>query len=133
MTTRPVTLRPLATVLIAICLLAVPASVAAHAQLVETSPADAGTVTGTPAELAATFDEALEDGSTLSIRDTAGNRLAMGAIDPSDAKRLVITDVPELAPGTYEMRWTASSDDGHIERGTWTFTVTAAASAEPSA
>lgn len=133
MTARPILLRPLAAALIAIFLLAAPVTVVAHAELQEVSPADAGSVTGTPAELTATFDEALEDGSTLSIRDSAGNRLAVGAIDPSDAMRLVIADVPELAPGTYEMRWTASSDDGHIERGTWTFTVTAAASAEPSA
>jgi len=50
-----------------------------------------------------------------------------------------------LAPGDYEMRWQAATDDGHIERDTWSFTVEAAAatpappspsasaSAEPSA
>ena len=99
------------------------ATVAAHAQLVETTPADGGTVRGTPDEIAAVFDEPLEPESTLSLRDPQGQRLTVGRVDPDDPKRLVMDDVPELAVGTYEMRWTAATADGHVERGTWTFTV----------
>ena len=98
-------------------------TVAAHAQLVETTPADGDTVQGTPDEIAAVFDEPLEYESTLSLRDPQGQRLTVGRVDPDDPKRLVIDDVPELARGTYEMRWTAATADGHLERGTWTFSV----------
>jgi methionine-rich copper-binding protein CopC len=100
-----------------------PASAAAHAQLLSTTPADGATVEGTPAELIADFDDPLEPESSLSIRNAAGERLAVGRVDPGDATRLIISDIPELAPGTYQMRWTAATADGHIERGTWSFTV----------
>lgn len=97
---------------------------AAHAELIETTPADGATVMGTPDELVAVFDdELLVDASSLSIRNAQGERLAVGHVDPEEPTHLVIGDVPDLAVGTYEMRWTAGTADGHVERGTWTFTV----------
>lgn len=115
-------------------LLLSPATAAAHAVLIETIPEDGATVEGTPEDLLAVFDEAIgADGSSLSIRDAAGERLAVGRVDPDDPTRLGIHDVPELAPGAYEMRWTAMSADGDIERGSWRFTVAAAATPEPAA
>ena len=113
-------------------LLLLPATALAHAELLETVPLDGTTVQGTPDELVAAFDEALESGSSLSIRNAAGERLAVGRVDPDDPKRVVITDVPELAPGTYQMRWTAATADGHVERGTWSFTVEAAPTPAPT-
>ena len=97
---------------------------AAHAELLETTPADGATVVGTPDELVAVFDDELVvEESSLSIRNAQGERLAVGGVDPNQPTHLLIADVPELAIGTYEMRWTAGTDDGHVERGTWTFTV----------
>lgn len=113
--------------------LGVPAAVTAHAEFKEASPADGATVEGTPSEIVAVFSEALAaDGSVLALRDAAGAELANGGPDPDDPARLVITEVPALAPGEYEVRWTAASDDGHLERDTWTFTVTAAMTPSPS-
>ena len=119
--TRPA----VALVTAATLLLLAPGLAAAHAELEATVPTDGGTVVGTPGELSATFSEALSAESTLSIRDGAGERLAVGGVDPADGKRLVIAPVPELAPGVYEMRWSAFSDDGHLEKGIWTFEVEA--------
>jgi copper resistance protein C len=114
------------TALTAAILMLFPASVAAHAELVKATPADGATVEGTPAEISATFNEPLEtDGSTFSLRNAAGERLAVGKIDPDDRTRLIIDPVPELAPGVYEVRWRAKSADGHAENDTWTFTVVA--------
>jgi methionine-rich copper-binding protein CopC len=130
MTTHPI--RALAIIGTAMILLLLPGSVAAHAELLEATPAADSTVAGTPDELSATFSESLlPDGSTFSIRNDAGERLAVGRIDPADAVRLIIDPVPDLTPGSYEMRWQAATDDGHIERGTWTFRVEAA-TATPS-
>ncbi len=107
-------------------LLLFPSIVAAHAELLEATPADGATVEGTPAEISARFSEPLEtDGSTFSIRNAAGERLAVGRIDPDDRTRLIIDPIPELAPGAYEIRWRAASADGHAENDTWTFTVVA--------
>lgn len=133
MTTRHTLLRSVAVAAgLALALIA-PAAVLAHAELEETSPADGVTVEGTPAEISATFSEALEaDGSGLSLRDAAGEELVEGGLDPEDPARLLIADVPVLAPGEYEVRWTVATDDGHVERDTWSFTVVAAPTPSPS-
>lgn len=115
----------LALVAAATLLMVGPGVVVAHAELESTAPANGAKVVGTPDELSATFSEALAAESTVSIRNAAGERLAVGGLDPADGKRLVIAPVPELAPGRYEMRWSAFSDDGHLEKGTWTFEVEA--------
>jgi methionine-rich copper-binding protein CopC len=113
--------------------LAFPASAVAHAELTEATPADGAVVEGTPEEINARFNEPLEtDGSTFSLRNAAGERLAVGSIDPDDRTRLIIDPVPELAPGGYEVRWRAASADGHAENDTWTFTVTAAPTPAPT-
>ncbi len=122
------------TTLTAALLVLFPATVAAHAELVEATPADEATVEGTPEEISARFSEPLEtDGSTFSLRNAAGERLAVGRIDPDDATRLIIDPVPDLAPGGYEVRWRAASSDGHAENDTWTFTVTPAPTPAPTA
>lgn len=113
-------------VLTAALLMVLPATVAAHAELLEATPADGATVEGTPREISASFSEPLEtDGSTFSLRSAAGERLAAGGVDPDDPTRLVIDPVPTLQPGTYEVRWRAASADGHAENDTWAFTVVA--------
>jgi methionine-rich copper-binding protein CopC len=112
---------PIALALAALSIL--PPVATAHAELESTTPADGATILGTPAELSATFSEALSADSTLSIRSAAGERLAVGGRDRADDARLVIDPVPKLETGTYEMRWTSIGDDGHIKRGTWTFNV----------
>jgi methionine-rich copper-binding protein CopC len=125
MTTRAMRLVVLTTLTAALLWL-FPATVAAHAELLEATPADGATVDGTPEEISARFSEPLEtDGSTFSLRTAAGERLAVGRVDPDDPTRLVIDPVPTLQPGMYEVRWRAASADGHAENDTWTFTVVA--------
>ena len=114
--------------------LALPAVAAAHAELERVAPDADATVEGTPTEISATFSEALDPDSALSLRDASGTEIAKGGLDPADPARLVIDPVPELAAGAYEVRWTSVTDDGHVERDTWSFQVTAAApSPTPSA
>src|SRR5687768_15868765 len=107
---------------VATLVLLFPGTATAHAELIEATPADGATVEGTPDEISATFSEPLEtDGSTFSLRNAAGERLAVGGIDPADGTRLIIDPVPTLNPGVYEVRWRAASADGHAENDTWTF------------
>lgn len=96
--------------------------VAAHAELVSSDPADGATVTGSLDEVVAVFDEPLLDNSSMELIGPDGSRVATGDVDPADRTRMVI-DVSDLAPGEYEARWTAASADGHVERGTFGFTV----------
>ncbi len=119
----------------ALLAVAFPTSVAAHAELDVPIPADGATVEGSPPEVSGTFTQDLTvDGSSLQLRDAAGTTIAEGGVDPGDSRRMVIADLPELAPGDYEVRWTTlSAEDDEVDRDTWTFTVVAAPTASPTA
>jgi methionine-rich copper-binding protein CopC len=128
MATRSTPARVLALAAMAALLLLYPATAAAHAKLDVPSPKDGATVEGTPDEVSGTFTQKIEpDGSSLVLRDTNNKVVARGGPDPDDDKRMVITDLPELAPGSYEVQWTTiSAEDGELARGTWSFTVAVA-------
>ena len=106
-------------------LMIAPMSVAAHAELDTATPADGSTVEGSPPEVSGTFTQIMKpEGSSLQLRDESGDVIAEGGVDPVDPKRMSITDLPELAPGTYEVRWTTiSAEDNELARDRWTFTV----------
>jgi methionine-rich copper-binding protein CopC len=111
-----------------------PMSVLAHAALDEPTPADGATIEGQPASIEGTSTQDMEvDGSSIELRDADGTTVATGGVDPDDPRRMVIDPVPELSPGTYEVRWTTlSAEDGELDRDTWTFTVIAAPTPEPT-
>lgn len=123
--------RPRAAILLAgLTVLASAAVALGHAELVASDPPDRGT-TGTPYELTATFDEPLEPNSSIVIQDAGGEEVAAGGVDQDDATVLV-AELPELPAGEYRARWTATTADGHSERGTFTFTVTRPPTPSPS-
>ena len=112
-------------------LLAMPAAVAAHAEFVRSTPEDGATVQGSPRVIRAFFSEELADGSEMALLDGAGTTIADGTIDPANPTRMRI-DPPELEPGDYEVQWKAFADDGHLDTGTFTFTVSAPITPQPS-
>jgi hypothetical protein len=114
--------------------LALPTTAFGHAELDTATPADGATVEGSPAEVSGTFTQDMAvDGSSMQLRDEGGEVIAKGAVDPDDPRRMAIEDLPVLEPGEYEVRWTTnSSEDDEIARGTWTFTVIAAATPTPA-
>lgn len=106
--------------------LALPASVLAHAELESATPADGTVLTEPPDEIVLTFTEDLDASkSSLTLHTAGGEQLAAGTIDPADAAAMRIDDLPNLAPGTYEIRWTSAGSDAHLERGTLSFELTA--------
>ena len=134
-------LRAVLIVLAAALALAIPASVLAHAELESATPADGAVLDAPPTEIVLTFTEDLDESkSSLTLHTANGEQLAAGTVDPADPAAMRIDDVPDLSPGTYEIRWTSSGSDGHLERGTLQFELTAptptptvAATPEPSA
>lgn len=111
-----------------------PIAAVAHADLDVPTPADGAAVEGTPVTVEATFTERLQaDGSSLQLRDASGALVASGGPLHDDPTVMRIDPLPELAPGTYEVRWTSlSAEDPHVERGTWSFTVAAALTPAPT-
>jgi len=124
----------LPSLLAVVTLVAMPALVFAHADLESATPAPDSTVEVAPPELVATFTEALDASkSSLEVRDAAGSVVASGGSELVAADGITMTlPVAALENGTYEVRWTAAAKDGHIERGTFEFTVAVPPSPSPS-
>lgn len=97
----------------------------AHAELVESDPAE-GEAVETPAELTATFSIELDPDpqrSFVIVRDSSGAEVARGGVTAEDAARMTV-ELPALPPGDYLARWQAyDPSDDHIERGTINFLV----------
>lgn len=133
---RPLAARRLQAVLPAavLALLLMPSLVLAHAELETSTPKDKATVEGTPTQIAGTYSEEMNpDGSSLVLLGPDGAQVAKGGVDAADDKRMVIADLPELAPGTYTVKSTTkSAEDGDIDRKEWTFTVELAPTPSPS-
>ena len=107
--------------------LSMPATVVAHAEVVRAIPAAGSTVTEPVSEVSVTYSEDLTDDSRLGVLDEDGVRIAVGRVDPANDRRMVATLDPAVLAGTFTVRSTAISTDGHVERTQWTFTVAAAA------
>jgi len=114
--------------------LLVPVTVVGHAELDVAAPTDGTTVQGTPTEVAGTFTQTLKpDGSSLQLRNSTGEVVATGGVDPADEQRMAIADLPDLPAGVYEVRWTTlSAEDGELARDTWSFTVVASPTTSPT-
>lgn len=114
-------------------LLMLASPVLAHSALVSASPGPDEKVVGSPTELVAQFSQDLDPSRTsMSVRDSAGKVLARGG-EPGKNKREFRLALPELAPGTYQVRYTTfSSEDGELHRSDYKFTVVAAPSPSPS-
>ena len=114
--------------LVAAVIAATPGAVEAHASLVDSIPADGEEVAEPgPTEVTVTFDEAIDPGrSTLELRDEAGETTAEGGVPADDVTATTMRLEPlPLAPGRYEVRWTAvTPDDDGVERGRFSFVVT---------
>jgi copper resistance protein C len=113
---------PAVGVLLVALLLGLPATVSAHAELTATSPADGETLATPPTEVVAVFSEGLNvDRSVIDLL-LSNSVMASSGGNPDDPTRLVLSDL-DLEAGEYEVRWTAASRDGHIERGRYSFTI----------
>ncbi len=104
-------------------LLGVPLPGAAHAILVESTPAAHATVSAGHETVRLRFNsriDAVRSRLALVGPDQVETRLAINPGDPPD----ILTTAGELRPGDYSIRWQVLAVDGHITRGDLPFTVT---------
>ena len=112
--------------------LSVAAPAFAHAELVSSSPADRSVLQVPPTSITLTFSEGL-DAAKSSFKLLGGSAtIGTGKAD-ADGATVMSLEGLALAPGAYEVQWTSAATDGHIDRGTLTFTVATAASSGPAA
>ena len=104
---------------------------AAHATVAESSPRDRERLSEPPRELRVVFTEPIEAGvSRLRLVGPQGE--VAGTEQRAEGDRTLVLRVPELPAGDYRIEWEILAKDGHVTRGTISFTVAAAATRPPS-
>jgi methionine-rich copper-binding protein CopC len=133
--TLHIPLRRVATlvVLASLAVALLPGLAAAHAELVTPTPADKATVTQPVAEVSGIYSEPMKsDGASIIVKNATGATVAQGTVDPANNLRMMAIPAAPLGSGAYSVDWTSVAVDGHVERGTWTFTVAVAATVAPT-
>ena len=98
-----------------------PLTVAAHAKLLSTSPAAGAQLAAAPKVLTLDFNESVQ----LAVLKVSGDGKEISVPYDSGASAAhVAVPLPALAPGTYQVRWSALTvDDGHVVKGTFSFVI----------
>jgi methionine-rich copper-binding protein CopC len=101
------------------------ATVMAHITVLKTMPPNESNVSGPPERLQVWFNQQPSPRiSRLELRGPAGEDVELGKVEVHRADRSISAPVPAaLPPGKYEAAWRTAGDDGHVMRGTFTFTV----------
>jgi uncharacterized protein YcnI len=98
-----------------------PVAIAAHAPVVGRTPAPGAKVTKAKS-VKISFGEAIVTG-LISV--SKGGTPVKAKTSGLNKKKTVLAETfsKPLSKGTYTVSWRALADDGHHEKGTWTFTV----------
>ena len=102
----------------------------AHTELVSADPPPGAALAAAPSEIRLVFSEPPGAGSSVAIYGEGFQEVAgvSAVIDPAAPQQLV-APVPSLDPGTYTVQWDIVGEDGHEVSGSYSFRVTAQASA----
>ena len=96
-----------------------------HARLLSSSPAANAELAEAPKVLTLQFSEAAQL-AVLKL-SAAGVAIPLDIDRGAKAAVRVAIALPALQPGVYQVEWTAlAADDGHVTRGTFSFSVAGA-------
>jgi copper transport protein len=113
-----------------LALFALDAPATAQNSIVETSPADGSEVTTQPAAIVMTFENEVPDQREVQVVCEGNPFTSIGAAElGSDGVTLTVALQQALPAGDCSVAWTLSADDGSVERGDFSFTVSEAAGA----
>jgi copper resistance protein C len=94
----------------------------AHAHLQSSTPASNARLSQAPSTLTLNFSEEAEL-AVLKL-STAGNTIAVALDRTMKPSASITVALPALPAGKYDVQWTAiAHDDGHVTRGSFSFTV----------
>lgn len=98
-------------------------AVAAHVELITSSPAAGADLPTAPTEVTITFDDELDpDFSTFAVTDAGSVEVGAGEVDLTVADRNVMTGpVTITQPGVYTVTYQVAGVDGHQLEGKFSF------------
>lgn len=107
------------------------AAVLAHAKMKASVPQDGATVAAGLSEIAMTFSHPMRLTLVRVHRSGAGQDVPLTGTLPKDFAGSAKVAVDALDAGAYEVSWTAVSEDGHVMKGHFSFTVAGGAAPPP--
>ncbi|MBI3491362.1 MAG: copper resistance protein CopC [Acidobacteria bacterium] len=103
-------------------------AVQAHAKLMKMSPANKSTVTKAPTSVQLWFNETLDvKMSKIEVTGPDG-KVTLGMVHAMEPKQLMGPITGRMADGVYTVDWQTAGDDGHVQKGSFTFTLKQATS-----
>jgi hypothetical protein len=109
---------------LAVCGIVAAAPCMAHAKLQSSSPANDTHLTDAPKTLTLKFSEAAQLAVLKLVHD--GKEISVPLDKDAKPGQTFTLTLPALSPGNYTVQWTAmAADDGHITRGSFTFSIAA--------
>lgn len=110
-------------VVFAAAALIAPASAAAHATLIRTDPANGAVLRNAPQLVRVEFDDRVRVAAGNAAVANDSNASVLAGSPKAAGHMLVIPLRGDLGNGTYSIRWSVASDDGHREQGVLAFAV----------
>ena len=98
-----------------------------HLRLNSTQPEADAAVSESPAEIRLFYSEPPQmEGTSIRLADADGELVPTteAAADADDPKEVFIVPDQPLTPGTYTVHWRTIAQDGHAQRGDFSFQVT---------
>jgi hypothetical protein len=98
-----------------------PLVASAHAKLLSTAPSAGAELAAAPRVLTLDFNESVKL-AVLKL-SSAGKEISVPYDSGASASHVAVP-LPALAPGTYQVRWSALTvDDGHVVKGAFLFVI----------
>lgn len=105
--------------------LALAVVVDAHTQMVTAFPEPGATTSEPLSEIWLEFSDDLSAESHFVLYAGEFNKVEMETmLDPADSRRIVSKNLPQLAPGVYNVQWQITTTDEHTQLGSYQFSIT---------
>ena len=98
----------------------------AHMRVQKTMPEDGAVLSGAPSRIQVWYTQAPDPAISQLLLEGADGAVALDETAIGDDKSLMATLPTALAQGVYTVKWRTAGDDGHTQRGDFSFTVRAA-------
>ena len=98
----------------------------AHMRVQKTMPEDGAVLSGAPSRVQVWYTQAPDPAISQLLLEGADGAVALDETAIGDDKSLMATLPTALAGGVYTVKWRTAGDDGHTQRGDFSFTVRAA-------
>jgi methionine-rich copper-binding protein CopC len=109
-------------VLVLLALAAAPA-VSGHTKLEKSEPKDGAMLTTPPPSIQLWFDEKLDLAVSKIEVTGASGKVEVGPVHSMEEKSIMAMIPGKLTPGTYKVSWQTAGDDGHVQKGEFSFMV----------